>query len=84
MSTSTKRHRGRPPGRQPRPHIPIPGDTLVPKHEAAAGLGISARTLTRMRVPSAKFAGVSYVAIGKMREIIAAGLSSPKAKRGRR
>jgi hypothetical protein len=73
---------GRPRGRAPRPHIQIPGDTLVPKNEAAQELGIAVRTLTRMKVPSTLVGGVSYVAIGKMRQIIADGLSSPK--RGRR
>jgi hypothetical protein len=55
---------------------------LVPKTEAAAEIGIAVRTLTRMKVPSTLVGGVSYVAIGKMRQIIADGLSSPK--RGRR
>jgi hypothetical protein len=74
---------GRPPGPRPRPRIEIPGDVLVPKSEAADELGMSRRTLTRMRPPSVLVAGVSYIAMGKLRAQIADGLSSPK-KRGRR
>ena len=81
--TTKKLSLGRPPGRVPRPHIPIDGDTLVPKAEAARDLGISTRTLSRMRPASTLIGGISYVSMAKLRQQIAAGLSSPK-KRGRR
>jgi hypothetical protein len=81
--TTHKPSPGRPPGRKPRPHIQIEGDTLVPKNDAAAELGVSVRTISRMRPPTTVFGGVAYVAMGKLRAQIADGLSSPK-KRGRR
>jgi hypothetical protein len=46
MSSAKKvrpRKVGRPPGRMPRPHIPIEGDTLIPKADAAKELGVCAR-----------------------------------------
>jgi hypothetical protein len=43
MSKSAKRA-GRPPGRRPRPHIKLPGDTLIPKSELAAELGVAVPT----------------------------------------
>jgi hypothetical protein len=84
MTKVQKRKAGRPPGRVPRPHIPIDGDTLVPKVEAAKELGVVPRTITRMRPETVYFGNVAYVAIGKLRAQIAAGLSSPKKRRVRR
>jgi hypothetical protein len=72
---------GRPHGRAPRPHIEIPGDILAPKSEAAEELGISQRTLTRMRPQSTLVGGVSYVAMGALRKQIADGLTAPKRAR---
>jgi hypothetical protein len=83
MTKVQKRKAGRPPGRVPRPHIPIDGDTLVPKVEAAKELGVAVRTITRMKPATTLFGGVAYIAMGKLRQQIADGLSSPK-KRGRR
>jgi hypothetical protein len=77
------RKAGRPHGRVPRPHIEIPGDTLVPKTEAAQQLGVATRTITRMRPATTMFGGVAYVAIGKLRQQIAAGLSSKSKRRAR-
>ena len=71
---------GRPHGRAPRPHIQIDGDVLVPKGEAAQELGIAVRTLTRMKPPSVLVGGISYVAMGKLRQQIAEGLSSKKRR----
>jgi hypothetical protein len=81
--TTHKPSPGRPPGRKPRPHIQIEGDTLVPKNDAAAELGVSVRTISRMRPPTTMFGGVSYVAIRKLRAQIAEGLSTPKRRRRR-
>jgi hypothetical protein len=75
------RKAGRPSGRAPRPHIPIEGDTLVPKADAAKELGVCARTVTRMRPPTVRFGGVAYVAIGQLRQQIAAGLKKRRARR---
>jgi hypothetical protein len=84
MSKSAKaqpRKAGRPPGRVPRPHIPIDGDTLVPKAEAAKGLGVAMRAVTRMRPPTTYVGGVAYVAIGQLRQQIAAGLKQRRSRR---
>jgi hypothetical protein len=76
---------GRPPRRRPRPRITLPnGDVLIPKTEAAEEIGISRRTLTRMRAPSTLVAGVSYVSQRGLRQMIADGLSSPKKRSARR
>jgi hypothetical protein len=84
MSKSVKKA-GRPPGRRPRPHIEIPGDVLIPKTEAAAEIGVAVRTVTRMRVPSLLIGGISYVAMGRLRQMLADSLSgSPKKRRARR
>jgi hypothetical protein len=69
--------------REALPSIQIEGDTLVPKPAAARELGVATRTLTRMKPPSVLIGGFSYVAIGKLRAQIAAGLS-PSKKRSRR
>jgi hypothetical protein len=75
---------GRPRGPNQRPNIPLAnGDTLVPKTKAADELGVSPRTLTRMKPSTVMFGGISYVAMGKLRAQIAEGLSSKK-RRGRR
>jgi hypothetical protein len=74
---------GRPRGRRPRPRIEIPGDVLAPKSEAAEEIGVSQRTLTRMRPQSTLIGGVSYVALGALRAQIAAGLSTSKKRRAR-
>jgi hypothetical protein len=79
-----KRKAGRPRGRAPRPHIPIEGDTLVPKTQAAQELGVATRTVTRMRPETVYFGGVAYIAIGKLRAQIADGLAAPKKRRTRR
>ena len=76
-----QRKAGRPPGRAPRPHIPIDGDTLVPKAEAAKELGVHPRTITRMHPPTAYFGNVAYIAIGQLRQQIAAGLKQRRARR---
>jgi hypothetical protein len=75
---------GRPRGSVPRPHIEIPGDVLIPKSEAAAELGVAPRTITRMQVPSTLIGGVCYVPRGRIREMLADSLSSPKKRRGAR
>jgi hypothetical protein len=70
---------GRPRGRGQRPNITLDnGDVLVPKVRAAEELGVSTRTLTRMKPQTVTFGGVSYVSLGKLRQQIADGLSSPK------
>ena len=75
---------GRPRGRMPRPHITLnDGDTLIPKDEAAREIGISRRTLTRMRVPSTLVAGVAYISQRGLRQQIADGLSVPKKRRAK-
>jgi hypothetical protein len=71
---------GRPRGRVPRPHIPIEGDTLVPKAEAARDMGVAMRTVTRMRPPTVYVGGVAYVAIGQLRQQIAAGLKQRRRR----
>jgi len=84
MAKSAKvqpRKAGRPPGRVPRPHIPIDGDTLVPKAEAAKDMGVAMRTVTRMRPPTVYVGGVAYIAIGQLRQQIAEGLKKRKARR---
>jgi hypothetical protein len=75
------RKAGRPHGRAPRPHIQIDGDVLVPKTEAQE-LGVAVRTLTRMKPATTLFGGLADVAMGKLHQQIADGLS-PKT-RGRR
>jgi hypothetical protein len=87
MSKSAKvpRKAGRPPGRAPRPHIEVPGAFLIPKTEAAAEIGVALRTVTRMRVPSLLIGGISYVAMGRLRQMLADSLSgSPKKRWARR
>jgi hypothetical protein len=70
------RKAGRPHGRVPRPHIPIEGDTLVPKAQAAEELGVATRTVTRMRPETVYFGGV-----GKLRQQIADGLKKRRSRR---
>jgi hypothetical protein len=82
MKAQRKRKAGRPPGRAPRPHIPIDGDTLVPKVEAAKELGVVPRTLTRMRAETLYFGGVAYVNREKLAQQIADSASVPKKRRG--
>jgi hypothetical protein len=78
------RKAGRPRGRVPRPHIPIDGDTLVPKVEAARELGVATRTLTRVRPVSTLIGGVSYISMAKLRQQLACKLAAPKKRRARR
>jgi hypothetical protein len=75
---------GRPRGRTPRPHIEIPGDTLVLRTEAARELGVAAVTLRKMKPPTVLIGGFAYVAMCKLRQQIAEGLSVPKKRRSRR
>jgi hypothetical protein len=75
------RKAGRPHGRVPRPHIPIEGDTLVPKAQAAEELGVATRTVTRMRPETVYIGGVAYIAIGKLRQQIADGLKKRRSRR---
>jgi hypothetical protein len=73
---------GRPRGRVPRPLIQLPnGQTLIPKAQAAAELGVVTRTLTRMRPETVMFGGVAYVNREKLRQQIAAGLKQRRARR---
>jgi hypothetical protein len=84
MKAQSKRKAGRPHGRVPRPRITLDnGDILIPKDEAASEIGISRRTLTRMRVSSTIVGGVSYVSQRGLRAHIADGLSSPKKRKAR-
>jgi hypothetical protein len=79
------RKAGRPPGRAPRPRINLDnGDVLIPKDEAAQEIGISRRTLTRMRVPSTVVGGVAYISQRGLRQQITDGISAPKKRRARR
>jgi hypothetical protein len=83
MTKSAKkvlRKAGRPRGRVPRPHIPIEGDTLVPKAEVAKDIGVHTRTVTRMHPPTVYVGGVAYVAIGQLRRQIAAGLKQRRRR----
>jgi hypothetical protein len=80
-SQKVSRKAGRPHGRRPRPRITLPnGDVLIPKTEAAEKIGISRRTLTRMRTPSTLVAGVAYVSHHGLLKAVAAGLSSLKRR----
>jgi hypothetical protein len=77
-----QRKAGRPPGRVPRPPIQLPnGQTLIPKVQAAAELGVVTRTITRMHPETVMFGGVAYVNREKLRQQIAAGLK--QRRRGR-
>jgi hypothetical protein len=78
---SSKVQAGRPRGCKPCPHIEIPGDTLIPKSEAASELGVNVRTITRMNPASTRIGGRCYVAIGALRKQLADGLSSSKRTR---
>jgi hypothetical protein len=76
------RKAGRPPGRAPRPPIKLRnGQTLIPKSQAAAELGVVMRTLTRMRPETVMFGGVAYVNREKLAEQIAARLKKRRARR---
>jgi hypothetical protein len=75
---------GRPRGRVTRPRITLDnGDVLIPKDEAAGEIGISRRTLTRMRVPTTVVGGVAYISQRGLRQQIEDSLSTPKKRRGR-
>jgi hypothetical protein len=76
-----KQHKRR--RREAVPQIQIEGDVLVPRPAAARELGVATRTLSRMKPQSVLIGGFSYVALGKLRAQIAAGLSSSK-RRARR
>jgi hypothetical protein len=85
MTKSAKvqpRKAGRPPGRVPRPSISLPdGSTLTPKAQEAKDLGVSMRTLTRMRPETVYFGGVAYVNREKLHEQIASGIKKRRARR---
>jgi hypothetical protein len=70
--------------RQPRLRIEVPGDILVLRTEAARELGVAACTLRNMRPPTVMLGGFAYVAIGKLRQQIASGLTAPKKRGARR
>jgi hypothetical protein len=87
MSPAKKapRKAGGPPGRVPRPRITLDnGDILVPKDEAAQEIGISRRTLTRMRVPSTIVGGIAYISQRGLRQQIADSVATPKKRRAKR
>jgi hypothetical protein len=85
MKAPHKRKAGRPPGRAPRPNIPLPdGTTLIPKSQAAAELGVVPRTLTRMRPETVMFGGIAYLNREKLAQQIADSASVPKKRRARR
>jgi hypothetical protein len=76
---------GRPPGRTARPPIVLDsGDRLITKDQASAELGISRRTLTRMRVPTAVVGGVAYISERGLRKQIADSITVAPKRRARR
>jgi hypothetical protein len=73
---------GRPPGRQPRPRIQVPGDELWPLPDLAADFGISTRTLRRN--PDVAICYVGNVAYAKNLATRAAFANAAKTPKQRR
>jgi hypothetical protein len=77
-ATTNPAHPGRPAGETERPDISLPnGNVLKPRKRLAAQLGMSERTLTRLRVETTLIAGVAYCSEKSALQIIAAGLRRP-------
>jgi hypothetical protein len=84
-TTTKKSSPGRPPGRQPRPHIQVPGDELWPLPDLAVDFGISTRTLRRNPDVAITYVGnVAYAKNIATRKVFADSVKTPKQRRGRR
>lgn len=71
--------------RRPHPHIPVNGDTAVPRRELAeVDLGVSDKTASRMKLHTFYLGGVAYVLRNQSLEIIAGGVKHRnQLRRGR-